>query len=243
MKALIIFLLFILNKICFSFKNKFHYDEKQEKNSLRSLNMINNIPVEGNIPLIIQEPIYNKDINPHPNFIPALIPDNTIRIITNTTIRINTTNMDPMCTLECCMGCRIQFQKLALQKNCISKICKCRIIETETEKINETIEVNDNNDKNKNNKNTTQLLLMKDDDKTVKYNNDIEDIHNSLSYNYYIFVVFIFILYEIYIVYRLYYKGKDFYLNADKNKKDKETRINEYMDLINEDYELIECLI
>jgi hypothetical protein len=247
MKALMIFLLFIINEKCFSFKNKLHNYEKQG-NIIRSLHMINNIPVENNIPIIIQEPINtninteNNKINPNPNFIPVIIPDSRIRIITNTTIKINTTNMDPMCTTECIMGCRIQFQKLALQKNCISKICKCQIIETEN--INETIEVGHIN----NNKNETQLLLMKDNNKKkFKYNNDIEDIDNSLSlsYNYYLYVLLIFIIYEIYIFYRMFYKGKDIYFNDDVDviKKDKESRINEYMDLIHDDYELIECLI
>lgn len=142
--------------------------------------------------------------------------------------------MDPMCTVECCMGCRVQFQKLILQKNCITNICKCQIIENEN--INVTMEeINNSNiteDK-------TFLMLM---DNKNKFNNT-ENIEGSISYIYYFLVILIFIIYEIYILKRLSYKGRLFNCNDDSYKKDKENRLKDYMDLIYEDEELIECLI
>ncbi len=242
MKVLI-FILFLLNTISFSFKNKFLNLTKHTTN-LRLLNIINNVPVDNNIPIIIHDPnpinINNNDnsntniINPNPNLIPAIVPNSKIKIITNTSIKINTTNMDPMCTVECCMGCRVQFQNLILQKNCITTICKCQIIETEN--VNITMEEINNNNLTEDN---TFLLLM---DNKNKYNNT-KNIDGSISYIYYFLVIFIFIIYEIYILQKLSYKGTIFNYNDDSLKKDKENRLKDYMDLIYEDEELIECLI
>ena len=241
MKVLI-FILFLLNKISFSFKNKF-LNLTKHTTKLRLLNIINNVPVDNNIPIIIHDPnpINNNNdnsntniIDPNTNLIPAIVPNNKIKIVTNTSIKINTTNMDPMCTVECCMGCRVQFQKLILQKNCITTICKCQIIENEN--INVTMEeINNSNiteDK-------TFLMLM---DNKNKFNNT-ENIEGSISYIYYFLVILIFIIYEIYILKRLSYKGRLFNCNDDSYKKDKENRLKDYMDLIYEDEELIECLI
>ena len=142
--------------------------------------------------------------------------------------------MDPMCTVECCMGCRVQFQNLILQKNCITTICKCQIIETEN--VNITMEEINNNNLTEDN---TFLLLM--DNKNKYYNT--KNIDGSISYVYYFLVIFIFIIYEIYILQKLSYKGTIFNYNGDSLKKDKENRLKDYMDLIYEDEELIECLI
>ena len=229
MISLNIFVLFLLNKISFSLKNKFN-NNRENKINMRFLDMIPNIPVENNIPIIIVQDINkfdnksNPNNNPNPIIFPIIIPDNNkVKIITNTSIKINTTKMDPMCTLECCAGCRVQFQKLAAQKICITNICKCQIIEINTEKINATNGINNN---------------IKEE-KTLLFLNNLE---TNFSYFYYSFVIFLFIIYEICILYIINYKGKEFN-NNNTFQKDKESRIRDYMDLLYDDEELIECLI
>lgn len=236
MVILNIFLLLLLNNLIFCIKNKIN-KYKDNKINLRILNVnpIQNIPVDNNIPIIVQDINENENISNHinnipiPIRIPIIIPDinNQIKIITNTSIKINNTKKDPMCTPECCAGCEVQFQKLALQKNCITNICKCQIIEINKEKINETI---------KNIKEDKLISLMKYED---GFNNREE---NNFSYSYYLFIIIIFVIYEIYVIYKMNDKG-NLFINKNSLKKDKEKRIKDYMDLLYGDEELIECLI
>ena len=148
MVILKIFVFFLFNNLAFCIKNKIN-KFKDNKINLRFLNTnpIQNIPVDSNIPIIVQDIYKNDNISNHntnnrpiPIHIPIILPDinNQIKIITNTSIKINNTNKDPMCTPECCAGCEVQFQELTLQKNCITNICKCQIIEINRQKINET---------------------------------------------------------------------------------------------------------
>ena len=59
---------------------------------------------------------------------------NSISIImTNGTITVNTTNMDPQCNIECYTGCRVLFPEFIEQKYCIINVCKCQIIEKEVQ--------------------------------------------------------------------------------------------------------------
>ena len=59
---------------------------------------------------------------------------NSISIImTNGTITVNTTNMDPQCNIECYTGCRVLFPEFIEQKYCIINMCKCQIIEKEVQ--------------------------------------------------------------------------------------------------------------
>ena len=53
--------------------------------------------------------------------------------MTNGTITVNTTNMDPQCNIECYTGCRILFPEFIEQKYCIINVCKCQIIEKEVQ--------------------------------------------------------------------------------------------------------------
>ena len=235
MAILKILLLFLLNSMTTSIKNKI-INIKNNKNNLRSLNMIQSIPVDNNIPIIIPE--LNKNNNPN-NIQNIHIPiinrdlNNSIHIITDTSIRINTTKKDPMCTPECCVGCEVQFQKVIMQKNCIINVCKCQIIEINSEKINETVSTNKNKTITEGN---TFLLLM---DNKKLFNNT----ENSISYTYYLFILFAFVIYEIYIIYRLNFKGFEINNNSESLKKDKEERIRDYMELVYGDEELIECFI
>jgi len=243
MIALKIFFLFILYENIFCNKNNDTInDNKKNKEYLYSLNLIQNIPVENNVPIIVQNTDNNnietpESINSNP--IPIISPEGVdkIKIITNTSIKINTTKMDKMCTPECCMGCRVQFKKLNLQKNCITTICKCQIIE---ENLNETIEI-DNKVKN----DKTNLLLMSNNKNDKIKISEIED--NNFPLLYYSTILFIFLIYEIFILYGFKNKENEFGFDsdADKNslKKEKEKRLNKYLDLVNDDEELTEFLI
>ena len=239
-----IFLLFILFELIFSLKSNIFNNNVKNRMKFRFLNFIQNTPVENNIPIIVQD-INNNDnpkhkaninLNPIPIHIPIISDgNNKVKIITNTSIKINTTKMDPMCTPECCMGCRVQFQKLIMQKNCITNVCKCQIIEINSEKINENIEINDDIKVEK-----IIFLLNNKKDKKI----DMENIENDSSHSYYLIILFIFVIYELSIIYKFISKRKE---NDDDNtksfKREKEKRLKDYIDLVNDDEELIECLI
>ena len=242
MVILKIFFLVILYESIFCNKsNDTRNDTKKSKENLNTLNIIENIPVENNIPIIVRNIYGNietpKLINSNP--IPIISPEGgeKIKIITNTSIKINTTKMDKMCTPECCMGCRVQFEKLNLQKNCIITICKCQIIE---ENLNETRK-RDNKIKD----DKTNLLLMSNNKNDKIKFSEIED--NNFPLLYYLTILFIFLIYEIFILYGFKNKENEFGFgnDIDKNtlKKEKEKRLNKYLDLVNDDEELTEFLI
>ena len=152
--------------------------------------------------------------------------------------------MDPMCTKECCMGCQVQFPKLVSQKNCIINICKCKIIEINYEEINNKIDSqkNINDTEIKEEKDLMSLSLILNNKINIK---DINE--NNYEYYYYWFLAFVLIFYEGYILYNFNLKDNKF-SNIQSNsdlvlEKDKEKRINDYMELIYNDEELIESLI
>ena len=239
MMALRIILLFLFNQIAFSLKNKIDNNNNKKIRNLVGLNYIQIIPVENNIP-IIQDINNNNNLNVDPKIIqnnqnplhiPIIIPNlnNQLHIITNNSIKINMTKKDPMCTPECITGCEVQFQKILMEKNCIINVCKCQIIEINSEKINIT------------NGNTT-IKEEKISLSLMDYKNKMVSIEDNFPYTFYFFILLIFVIYEIYILYKL--NNKEFALNnEDKLKKDKENRIKDYMDLLYDDEELIECLI
>ena len=76
--------------------------------------------------------------NPHAvniSQIPRTDMENTISIMTNNSISINTSNINPQCTIECYTGCRVLFPEYIEQKYCVANICKCQVIER-TSKFN-----------------------------------------------------------------------------------------------------------
>ena len=243
MIALKIFYLFILYENMFCNKNNdIINNTKKNTEYLHSLNLIQNIPVENNVPLIMQNTDIENIETPeliNSNPIPIISPEGgeKIKIITNTSIKINTTKMDKMCTPECCMGCRVQFTKLNLQKNCITTICKCQIIE---ESLNETRKI-----ENKIKYDKTNLLLMSNNKNDKIKFSEIED--NNFPLLYYLTILFIFLIYEIFILYGFKNKENELEFGNDieKNtlKKEKEKRLNKYLDLVNDDEELTEFLI
>ena len=61
--------------------------------------------------------------------IPRTDIENTLSIMTNNSLSINTSNINPQCTIECYTGCRILFPEYIEQKYCVTNICKCQVIE------------------------------------------------------------------------------------------------------------------
>ena len=245
MFSLILFFLFSLFNSIFPLNNNIL---DTNNNYLQSIRIIQNTPVENNIPLIIQEIDANyidQNLvnNKNPINIPLFLPNNQNidEVITNITIKINMTNRDPMCTKECCTGCQIQFLKLISQKNCIINICKCQIIEISHEEINFIRnKTNVNNDKEIIEDNIFMFLNLGNKDINI---NDI----NKTNF-YYWFILLVFISFESYILYNLYMK-KNIFNTPKENynnlviENDKEKRINDYMELLYGDEELIESLI
>ena len=221
------------------------------KNYINSMHIIQNTPVDNNIPLIIQEldkNYINQNIDSKNTINSPLYIPNTQKeeeVITNTSIKINNTNKDPMCTMECCMGCQIQFNKLTSQKNCIINICKCQIIEATQEEINiEKNKTNSNNDKGIKQDNTFMVLNL------MNNNININDLNEKGNHFYYCFILLIFLFYESYIIFNLNQKDNKFNMIKEMNNinnleldKNKEKRINEYMEILYDDEELIENLI
>ena len=76
-------------------------------------------------------PLFGKE-NKNISEIPQTQMENTISIMTNNSITVNTSNISPQCTLECYTGCRILFPEFIEQKFCVTNFCKCKIIEKNT---------------------------------------------------------------------------------------------------------------
>ena len=237
--------LFNLYQSIFCLNNNNTLDHKNN-NHLNVIQIVQNTPVESNIPLIIQEMdrtyITQKLANTNPNINHNLIPKEVNTGIQNNyiSIKINTTNMDPMCTTECCMGCQIQFDKFLSQKNCIINICKCHIIEIKHEEMNN--QKNNPIDKEQIKESGFMLFNMVNNDLNI---NDINDI-NDTNY-YFLLLLVVLVLYESYILYNLNLKNNKFNVSVNTSdlaiEKDKENRINDYMELFYDDEELIENLI
>ena len=103
---------------------------------------------QGNYPIIPNPgydtitiiPVFGTENNI--SSIPQSQMENTISIMTNNSLSINTSDIDPKCTLECYTGCRILFPEYIEQKFCLSNFCKCKIIEKITNKT--YISINNN---------------------------------------------------------------------------------------------------
>ena len=236
MKFIYIFL-FNLSKAIFSLNNNTFNINYQNL-----LPIIQNTPVENNIPLIIQEIDKNRFINNKPIIVPTT--QNQKELITNTEIKINTTAKDPMCTKECCMGCQVQFNKLISQKNCIINICKCQIISINNININNNTNTSDIS----NNQLEKEKIIILIGSMNNMIDNENLNFEKNSSYFFYWFLMFVFICYESYIIYNLNIKDNIFLIRENSNEilvneNEKEKRINNYMELLYGDEELIECLI
>ena len=131
--------------------------------------------------------------------------NSTSIIMTNGTITVNTTNMDPQCNIECYTGCRILFPEFIEQKYCIIYVCKCQIIEKEVQ-----LPENINNYTNNSNSidvmsseihkySTTAFIGI---DKNNINENSIEKFKNDKNNFYWLFYLLIFVVsfgYEYFI--------------------------------------------
>ena len=73
-------------------------------------------------------PVFGKE-NKNISEIPMTHMENTISIMTNNSLSVNTSNIDAKCTVECYTGCRILFPEYKKKKFCVTNFCKCKIIE------------------------------------------------------------------------------------------------------------------
>ena len=180
--------------------------------------------------------------------IPQTQMENTISIMTNNSISINTSNIDPQCTLECYTGCRILFPEYVEQKFCVSNFCKCKVIEKFS-----NISINNTNDNSSsietihselNKYGVTQYL-----DLTKKF--DLKN--NNKDYNFYVvfyLIIFVFIFgYEFVILKYIETKNDFSFVNwiTEKNdikyKKYRLTNENEFNNFNKDKNELRRCLI
>ena len=174
-------------------------------------------------------------------------------IMTNGTIIVNTTNMDPKCNLECYTGCRILYPEFIEQKYCIMTLCKCQIIEQEV-KLPENI-ISNNNFKNNSNSaqiasseihkySTTAFVII---DNSKNKINLSEQFKNEKDEFYWIFYLLIFLFslgYELYIF--NYISTKNEFSLIDWFNEKNDTQFKKYRnsnELENNNNELRRCLL
>ena len=176
----------------------------------------------------------------------------TSNIMTNGTITVNTTNMDPQCNLECYAGCRVLFPEFIEQKYCIINVCKCEIIEKDV-----VLPENTNNNYTNNSesvqimnseihKYSTTAFVSLDKNKI----NLSENFKNENNGFYWIFYLFIFVVsfgYEYYI-WNYISKTNEFslveWVNEKNDTKYKKYRMSNENELENNNNdELRACLL
>ncbi len=202
---------------------------------------------------ITSHPIFDIG-NENTSHISPLDKQNTISIImTNGTIIVNTTNMDPQCNLECYTGCRVLFPEFIEQKYCIINLCKCQIIEKEVQ-LPENINSNNNY---KNNSNSVQIAnseihkysttaFVGIDNSKNKINLS-EQFKNEKDEFYWIFYLLIFLFslgYELYIL--NYISTKNEFSLIDWFNEKNDTQFKKYRnsnELENNNNELRRCLL
>ena len=188
------------------------------------------------------------------NIFPTNKQISTSNIMTNGTITVNTTNMDPQCNLECYTGCRVLFPEFIEQKYCIINVCKCEIIEKDIV-LPDNININNYTNNSQSvqimnseiHKYSTTAFVKLDKDKI----NLCENFKNEKYRFYWIFYVFIFLVsfgYEYYIYNYISKKNEFSFADWVSEKSDtqfKKYKIineNEYEDNNNKD-ELRVCLL
>ena len=209
----------------------------------------NNYPMMPNpgYDTITVHPVFgggNENISPN-------VQQNSISIImTNGTITVNTTNMDPQCNVECYTGCRILFPEFIEQKYCIINVCKCRIIEKE-------VKLPENNNNYTNNSkamdvmtseihkySTTAFIGIDKNNKNL--NEYLKNETNNFYWIFYFIIFFASFGYE-YLIYNYISEKNEFsfvdWFNKKNDSQFKKYRINN--ENLDEEYnnELRRCLI
>ena len=209
----------------------------------------NNYPMMPNpgYDTITVHPVFgggNENISPNAQ-------QNSISIImTNGTITVNTTNMDPQCNVECYTGCRILFPEFIEQKYCIINVCKCRIIEKE-------VKLPENNNNYTNNSKAMDVMTSEIHkysttafigiDKNNKNSNEyFKNETNNFYWIFYFIIFFASFGYE-YLIYNYISEKNEFsfvdWFNKKNDSQFKKYRINN--ENLDEEYnnELRRCLI
>ena len=206
---------------------------------------------QGNYPIIPNPgydtitiiPVFGTENNI--SAIPQSQIENTISIMTNNSLSINTSDIDPKCTLECYTGCRILFPEYIEQKFCLSNFCKCKIIEKITNKT--YISINNNSSSieaihsDLNKFGVTQYL-----DITNKFNE--KNNENNFYLVFYLIIFIVSIGYE-YIILKYFEKINEFsiinWLMEKSGFEYKKYRLTEEseMNINNDNNELRRCLI
>ncbi len=191
-------------------------------------------------------PIFGKE-NKNISEIPQTQMENTISIMTNNSITVNTSNISPQCTLECYTGCRILFPEYIEQKFCVTNFCKCKIIEKVANLSNDNINDNSSTVENihsdLNKYGVTQYL---DITKKFTFKKNKNSFHLLLY-----FLLFCFIFAYEFFIFKYIEKTNEFsfksWLNTKLDFKYKKYRVkteNEIDNDINNDIkELQRCLI
>ncbi len=170
-------------------------------------------------------------------------------IMTNGTIIVNTTNINPKCNLECYTGCRVLFPEFIEQKYCIINVCKCQIIEKE-------VKIDGNINNNITESSSNQIMnseIHKYSTTGFMKNTYLSELFKNEKNNFYwIFYLLIFVIsfgYEFFICHYISEKNEFSLINwfTEKNdnkyKKYRITNDNESDDKYNNDDELRRCLI
>ena len=206
---------------------------------------------QGNYPIIPNPgydtitiiPVFGTENNI--SSIPQSQMENTISIMTNNSLSINTSDIDPKCTLECYTGCRILFPEYIEQKFCLSNFCKCKIIEKITNKT--YISINNNSSSieaihsDLNKFGVTQYL-----DITNKFRE--KNNENNFYLVFYLIILIVSIGYEV-IILKYCEKINDFsminWLKEKSGLEYKKYRLTEEseMNINNDNNELRRCLI
>ena len=147
-----------------------------------------------------------------------------VTVVSNYTIKINTTNMAPECTPECYLNCQVHFSDLTEEKYCIMNVCKCSIIEDSKTK--------------------PEIVFLQQTNQTnlsaFSLTNNINTNHYEYKQSFIIFwskgvnyTMFILFVYEIFVAIALYGGNFDLCWNG-KEHKYKESNSSLYQQLIPE---------
>jgi hypothetical protein len=179
------------------------------------LNTMLNIFIIANTQTTNDNPNTNTNTNSSPH----------VTVVSNYTIKINTTNMAPECTPECYLNCQVHFSDLTEEKYCIMNVCKCSIIEDSKTK--------------------PEIVFLQHTNQTnlsaFSLTNDINTNHYEYKQSFIIFwskgvncAMFVLFIYEIFVVIALCRGGNFDLCWNGKEHKYKENNSSLYQQLIPE---------
>ena len=174
---------------------------------------------------------------------------NSISIImTNGSITVNTSNMDPKCNVECYTGCRVLFPEFIEQKYCIINVCKCQIIDKEVI-LPENVKNNSVNSqiiKSEMHKYSTTAFIDLDNKFKINIHDNFNNKENHFYWIFYVLILIVSFGYEYYI-WNYIAEENEFslvnWLNEKKETKFKKYRNNYVCEFEDKNKELGRCLL